>query len=178
MFTFSCGCCVQALILKSRIPDLQQYCKWTTDSPVILGYPLQLLFVVCKSDWLLYKKRCASVCAWKDKVLVKCREGVKRYTSIALIQGWRPLGWKPILVMSAFCGTKLLQFPQNLEAQMSVYVCVCVFFSIVTWCIIFLFKCKLLVLLKYWSILWLWGLVGRNARALSGQWILRMMENK
>lgn len=78
-------------------------------SLVILStYPIQLLLlVVCKSDWLLYKKRCASVCAWKDNLLVKCREGVKRYTSIALIQDRRPLGWKPILVMSAFCGTKL-----------------------------------------------------------------------
>lgn len=30
--------------------------------------------------------------------------------------------------MSAFCGTKLLQFLQNLEAQMSVYVCVYIYF--------------------------------------------------
>lgn len=38
----------------------------------------------------------------KNNLLVKCREGVKRYISTALLQGWRPLGWKPVLVMGAF----------------------------------------------------------------------------
>lgn len=74
-----------------------------------------------------FQEEIASVCACKNNLLVKCR-GVKRYTSVALVEGWRPVGWKLVLVMSAFCGTKLLQFPQNLEAQVSVYVCVYIFF--------------------------------------------------
>lgn len=71
--------------------------------------------------------------ACKNNLLVKCREDVKRYTSIALLQDWRPPGWKQVVVMSVFYGTKLLQFLQNLEAQMSVYVYVyIIFFSIET----------------------------------------------
>lgn len=127
---FSCLLCFLVVVCKHslckpRISDLQQYCKWTR----ILQLPF---LVICKSDWLLYKKRCSSVCACKNNLLVKCREGVKRYTSIAVLQGWRPLEWKPVLVMDAFYGTKLLQLLQNLEAQTSVYVYiylyVCIFF--------------------------------------------------
>lgn len=119
------------LFCKPRNPELPQYCKWKNYSPIYPHCWLRVTVIGWRN-----KKGCTYVCACKNNFLLKCREVIKGHTSIALIQGWQPLRWKRVMLMSPFRAQKsrlghvvwrLLQFVQNLEINVCICMCIYIF---------------------------------------------------